>query len=197
MSDDAVSRTRSSAARRSRMTRSVVVECDYDEPPEKVWRALTDPKLVAAWLLPNDLHPQQGARFRLKPEREGESTIACEVLAAEPPSLLRYSWRETVTERDGAERRLDSVVTFVLGETEAGGTHLRLVHSGKEGEARDPRSVEMHAQAEASSLWPQVIGRNLPRRRLQQRPAKRRPTPIMMVARGARPAAQRTARWAA
>ena len=30
----------------------IVVECTLDAPPEKVWRALTEPDLVAAWLLP-------------------------------------------------------------------------------------------------------------------------------------------------
>ena len=29
---------------------SLVFECDFEEPPEKVWRALTDPALLAAWL---------------------------------------------------------------------------------------------------------------------------------------------------
>jgi uncharacterized protein YndB with AHSA1/START domain len=179
--------------------RSVIAECDYDEPPEKVWRALTDPELVAAWLLPNNIRPQQGARFTLKPEREGEGDIACEILAAEPPRLLSYSWREAPADREQPARRLESVVTFVLSETEDGGTHLRLVHSGEvwEAGACDQRGVESRAQAEASPLWPQVIGRNLPRRRPRQRPPTQRHTPIMMVARGARPATQRTARWAA
>jgi uncharacterized protein YndB with AHSA1/START domain len=198
MSDDASSRTKPSLVERpSRMPRSVIVECDYDEPPEKVWRALTKTELVAAWLLPNDLRPQQGAHFTLKPERKGEKDIACEVLASEPPRLLRYSWRETVTDGDLVERRLDSVVTFLLTENEAGGTHLRLIHSGEEEEVRHPRGVEMCARAQDWPHWPNAIFRYAPRRRQRLRPRTRRLTPIMMVARSARPATQRIARWAA
>jgi len=29
---------------------SLVFECDFEEPPEKVWRALTEPRLLEAWL---------------------------------------------------------------------------------------------------------------------------------------------------
>jgi uncharacterized protein YndB with AHSA1/START domain len=29
---------------------SLVFDCDFGEPPEKVWRALTEPRLLAAWL---------------------------------------------------------------------------------------------------------------------------------------------------
>jgi ATP-dependent Clp protease, protease subunit len=43
-------------------TDPVVVECDLPDPPEKVWRALTEAHLLAAWLMPNDLRPAVGAR---------------------------------------------------------------------------------------------------------------------------------------
>ena len=33
-------------------TESLEFEFDLRHPPEKVWRALTDPKLLAEWLLP-------------------------------------------------------------------------------------------------------------------------------------------------
>src|SRR5262249_7936669 len=42
---------------------SVVLECDLPEPPEQVWKALTEPALLAAWLMPNDIRPEPGARF--------------------------------------------------------------------------------------------------------------------------------------
>ena len=35
-------------------TDSLVFECDLDEPPEKVWRALTEPQLLEAWLTTGD-----------------------------------------------------------------------------------------------------------------------------------------------
>jgi uncharacterized protein YndB with AHSA1/START domain len=110
--------------------RSVIVECDLDEPPEKVWRALTVPEIVESWLLPNDMRAQEGRRFTLKAKDDEGGDIACEVLSVEPNRLIRYSWRGEEELRDGADRSLDTVVTFVLTETPTGGTHLRLVHGG-------------------------------------------------------------------
>lgn len=106
----------------------IVVTCDLPEPPEKVWRALTVPELLAAWLLPNDIEPVAGSQFQLR-QTPDAAPIECEVLEAEPCRLLRYSWRE----REGPDRRrsgggLDSTVTFELTRTGAGGTHLRIVH---------------------------------------------------------------------
>jgi uncharacterized protein YndB with AHSA1/START domain len=46
---------------------SIVVECDLPEPPEKVWRALTVPELLAAWLMPNDIRAEVGSRFSFQP----------------------------------------------------------------------------------------------------------------------------------
>ena len=48
-------------------TESISFEFDLQHLPEKVWRALTDPELLAEWLLPVvglDLHP--GASFTYK-----------------------------------------------------------------------------------------------------------------------------------
>jgi uncharacterized protein YndB with AHSA1/START domain len=86
---------------------SVVTECDLPQAPEKVWQALTAPKLLAAWL---------------------PDAVNSEILAAEPNRLLRYRWPSRQEDRDEAGRMLESVVTFELTGTEAGGTHLRVVH---------------------------------------------------------------------
>jgi uncharacterized protein YndB with AHSA1/START domain len=104
------------------------LEFEYDlaEPPEKVWRALTVPELLAAWMMPNDIRPQTGSNFTFA----GPNTaIECEILEAKPEQLLRYSWREQP--RDATRQDpLDSVVTFTLARTVSGGTHLRIVHDG-------------------------------------------------------------------
>lgn len=88
----------------------IVTECDLEERPQKVWRALTEPDLVARWLVPDD--------------------VDCRVLEAEPERLLRCSWRSRDDQRDGFGQSLDTVVTFELSPTDAGGTHLRIVHAG-------------------------------------------------------------------
>ena len=37
----------------------------YPHSQEKVWRALTDSKLMSEWLMDNDFEPRLGHRFRL------------------------------------------------------------------------------------------------------------------------------------
>lgn len=96
-----------SAAVASRPDNSVVTECDLPQAPDKVWKALTVPELLAAWL---------------------PDAVNSEILKAEPNRLLRYRWPARDDERDGAGRTLESVVTFELSGTSAGGTHLRVVH---------------------------------------------------------------------
>ena len=47
-------------------TRSVVVEREIPYPPEKIWRALTQPHLIEEWLMKNDFAPVVGHRFNLR-----------------------------------------------------------------------------------------------------------------------------------
>jgi len=96
----------------------VVVEADLEAPPEKVWRAFSEPDLAAAWLAAGEMRTGPGERFSL--EDEGRR-IDCEVLEAEPARRLRLAWREA----DGA---LASEVSFILAPTEDGGTHLTIRH---------------------------------------------------------------------
>jgi uncharacterized protein YndB with AHSA1/START domain len=104
------------------------IEFEYDlvEPPEKVWRALTVPELLAAWMMPNDISPEIGNHFAFAGP---ETPIECEILDAEPEKLLRYSWREQPGDA-ARQDPLDSTVTFTLARTVSGGTHLRIVHDG-------------------------------------------------------------------
>jgi uncharacterized protein YndB with AHSA1/START domain len=105
---------------------SIHAEYDLPHSPSKVWRALTESGLLAAWLMANDLRPVVGHRFTFKaqPMPGWDGIVHCEVLNVEPHALLRYSWR------GGAESsRLDSVVTWTLTPT-LQGTKLTLEHSG-------------------------------------------------------------------
>jgi len=47
-------------------TRSVVVEREVPFPPEKIWRALTQPHLIEEWLMKNDFKPVVGHSFNLR-----------------------------------------------------------------------------------------------------------------------------------
>lgn len=104
------------------MKRDLQFEIVYPHPPTEVWRALTDPGALAAWLMDNDFAPSQGHKFHFRSKsRFGPRRIPCEVLAVDEPRLLSFSW--------GGQ---GSVVTFRL-EPAAEGTRLRLEHTGLSG----------------------------------------------------------------
>jgi uncharacterized protein YndB with AHSA1/START domain len=102
--------------------RSVIVEKEYPQPPEKVWRALTDSSLIAQWLMNNDFEPARGRAFTLRadPVPNWNGIIDCEVLAVDPFTTLSYTW---------GTMGMGSVVTFTLTPTEAG-THVRVEQAG-------------------------------------------------------------------
>jgi uncharacterized protein YndB with AHSA1/START domain len=104
--------------------RSVVVEREFAFPPEKLWRALTQPHLIEEWLMKNDFKPVVGHSFNLRGEWGG--VLDCEVLAVEPNKTLSYTWNFA---HDDAAYNLKSVVTFTLTPTSVG-THLRVEQAG-------------------------------------------------------------------
>ena len=102
-----------------------VISFEFDLPhaPEKVWRALTDPVLLAAWLLPViEFKLEPGAAFRLKapPQPGWDGSVNCRILEIEAQRKLSYTW---------VVGDIDTVVTFTLTPT-ASGTRLSLVQSG-------------------------------------------------------------------
>ena len=105
-------------------TRSVVVEREIPYPPEKIWRALTQPQLIEEWLMKNDFKPAVGHRFNLRGDWGG--VLDCEVLAVEPNRTLSYTWNFA---HDDAAFNLNSVVTFTLTPTSTG-TRLRMEQVG-------------------------------------------------------------------
>jgi uncharacterized protein YndB with AHSA1/START domain len=105
-------------------TRSVIVEREIPHPPEKIWRALTQPHLIEEWLMKNDFEPVVGHNFKLRADWGG--VLDCEVLAVEPNRTLCYTWN---LKRDDAASNFVSVVTFTLTPTTTG-THLRMEQSG-------------------------------------------------------------------
>lgn len=109
------------------MTKAIVVDYDLSAPPEKVWRTLTEPALVSRWLMETDIAPVIGHRFtfRSKPMPGWDGLVTCEILACDAPRLLRYSWRG-----GSGVNALDTLVTWTLERTDAGGTRLHLEHSG-------------------------------------------------------------------
>ena len=97
--------------------RSVIVEREIAFPPEKIWRALTQPHLIQEWLMKNDFKPVPDHRFKLSAEW---GSVDCRVLEIEPNRTLSYTWDAY---------GLESTVTWTLTPVGAG-THLRMEQAG-------------------------------------------------------------------
>jgi uncharacterized protein YndB with AHSA1/START domain len=103
---------------------------DYPQPPEKVWRALTDPTLIPRWTStgaggrPEGFSTAVGTRFRYvaKPKPGWSGIVECEVLESDEPNLLRYSWADP----GGGEV---TEVAYRL-EPHGDGTRFRYEHTG-------------------------------------------------------------------
>ena len=118
-------------------TRTVTVEREFAHPPEKIWRALTQPHLIEAWLMKNDFVPALHHRFKLSADW---GAVDCEVLEIEPNRSLSYTW---------AAMGLDSVVTWTLTPTRTG-THLRMEQTGF-------RPDQKQAYEGAKAGWPRFL----------------------------------------
>lgn len=126
--------------------RSVVLEREFPHPPEKLWRALTQPHLIQEWLMRNDFMPIVGHRFHLNGDWGG--VLDCEVLEVEPNETLSYTWNFAHTD---PAFDLRSVVTFTLTPTGAG-TLLRMEQTGF-------RPDQKQAFGGARVGWQQFLGK--------------------------------------
>jgi len=106
-------------------TETISLELDLHHRPEKVWRALTDPALLAEWLLPVaglKLEPGTAFTFKTQPYPGWDGTVNCRILEIETHKKLSYAWVV-------GDMTIDTVVTFTLTPT-GSGTRLSLVQSG-------------------------------------------------------------------
>ena len=114
------------------MSEYVIVK-EYPQPRPVVWQALTDPQLIPLWTStgqggrPEGFLPVAGTKFRFigKPFPGWDGIVLCEVLEAQAPELLRFSWRNKAADHP-------SVVTNRLEEI-PGGTRLTYAHTGFRG----------------------------------------------------------------
>jgi uncharacterized protein YndB with AHSA1/START domain len=94
----------------------LVFERRFEAPPERVWRALTDPEELAGWLAPAEIDLRVGGRVLLKFDDNQERGTIKEL---REPEVLAYTWNEGKT---------DSLVRFEL-IADGRGTHLTLTHT--------------------------------------------------------------------
>ena len=92
-------------------------ERTFPHPPDKVWRALTEPEHLAAWF-PCEIRGERraGAPLRFVFDGAEDEAIAGEVAVYDPPRSLEYRW--------GVER-----LCFDLADDGRGGTRLRFVNT--------------------------------------------------------------------
>jgi len=124
------------------------IDCDefIPHPPETVWRALTEPELLARWWAPGDVRAEVGHTFSLDMGPWGRQS--CRVLEVQEGRLLRYSFGEGV---------LDSSVTWRLAP-EGSGTRLFLTHDGFDLDS----PVGRQAYDGMGNGWPTVLSRITP-----------------------------------
>jgi uncharacterized protein YndB with AHSA1/START domain len=80
------------------VTDAIRTDSFFPHPPEKVRRALTDPELLASWLMRNDFEPRVGHRFAFRtdpvPAHGFDGIVRCEVLELAPRPPARADARQ-------------------------------------------------------------------------------------------------------
>ncbi len=107
----------------SSQTERIEMEVELAHATAKVWRALTEPELLTAWLLPVfglSLEPGAAFTFQAPPQPEWDGKVRCKLLSAEPMKRISWSW---------VVGDMDTVVTFTLQALDTG-TRLTLLHTG-------------------------------------------------------------------
>jgi uncharacterized protein YndB with AHSA1/START domain len=119
---------------------TIEVEEFLPHAPATIWRALTEPELIARWLMENDFQAIEGHKFQMRgipvPAVGFSGLVASEVLALETEKVLRISWRDA-----HSGNNLDSTVTWSIAAEDTG-SRLSLVHDGFD--PSEPTHVASH-----------------------------------------------------
>lgn len=114
------------------VTQDIVVDEVFPHTAEKLWKALTNAELMGRWMMaPTGFEPVVGNKFTFKTTAAGEwdGLIRCQVQEVVPHERLVYAWTGGHEANVGYGSLLNTVVTWTLTKV-AGGTRLRVVHSG-------------------------------------------------------------------
>ena len=109
------------------MSEDVEAVIEVAAPREQVWRAVTEPQLVAEWMGCMGFRPVPGAVFYMQPDRtrraEGDTqgAIICRVRTLDGPRRISFDWVFPDDPQTYVDIRLREI---------PGGTHVKITHSG-------------------------------------------------------------------
>ncbi|NUT33769.1 MAG: hypothetical protein HOV79_11925 [Hamadaea sp.] len=131
----------------------ISVDVDLQHPARRVWRALTDPRLLAEWFMDIDVEPRRGAAGRAYPGGLAGfgGPFDVEVADIRPERAIYLRWRGD---------QMHAEVRWELDEI-PGGTRLRLVQTGFLGLEGERRRQELRVayQEKLAELLPSTLDR--------------------------------------
>ena len=124
-------------------------------PPERVWRALTEPEHLKEWF-PNDIEGErkEGATLRHVFRNDEASDMEGEMLRFEPPAVLEFSWGDDLLRFELRGEDNDSTTVLELvdvledigkGARDGAGWHVCLdaLERHLEGKATDTQNMDV------------------------------------------------------
>lgn len=116
--------------------KSLRKSASYPHEPARVWAALTDPRALAHWLMPNDFKPvlHHEFQFRVDPSPFYSGVVRCKVLEIDPPTRMVWSW-QTMPAKPGKPPHPPMRIAWTLSPTPTGCT-LTLEQTGLQHQPR-------------------------------------------------------------
>jgi uncharacterized protein YndB with AHSA1/START domain len=112
----------------------IVKEILLDATPEEVFAYLTESGRYVQWMaIAAELDPRPGGIFRIDPNGSGSDVISGRFIEVTPPRRIVFTWGY---ERAGHRLAPGSTTVEIDLIPRDGGTLLRLVHRGLEGDVR-------------------------------------------------------------
>lgn len=108
-----------------------------DHPPEKVWKALTDPEEIEKWFVRTELEPREGGSYVEHHDHVGLS-MEGEITHWDPPRVFGHTWW---ADPDGAYEEA-SILWEITPE--GSGSRLVMTHQFKELEGAEGTMAGWH-----------------------------------------------------